>query len=124
MPLEGLKINFYMKTKFLLLAVLLFFGGVAFAMPEMVQEVDVQDPASLVVYLTPFIVLAATYLIRLVKPSIPGWATMLVVLAFSTLTSFLTDLLANPDIGFFAQLGLGLASVFVHQLQKQFSSDS
>lgn len=112
-----------MKTKFLLLLVMFLFSAVAVAMPEVAQEVDIQDPSSIVVYLTPFIVLAATYLIRLVKPSIPGWATMLVVLAFSTLTTFLTDLLANPDIGFFAQFGLGLASVFVHQLQKQFTSN-
>lgn len=101
----------------------LLFTVSIFAMGQDSPEVDVNDASSLVTYLTPFIVLGATWLIRLVKPSIPGWATMVVVLLLSSATTFLTNTLGNPDLGWLQQFGLGLASTFVHQIYVQFKGD-
>lgn len=106
---------------------LIFFFALLFtALPVMAQtaqDVDVNDPASVVAYLTTFIVLAVTWLVRKLRPSIPGWATMLVVVGLSSAASYLTGLVGNPELGWLAQFGLGLASTFVHQLYKQFTAN-
>lgn len=81
---------------------------------------ETSDAASLVASLTTAIVFVATWLVRKARPHIPSWATMLVVLGLTSLTTLLTNQLGNPDLSPLAQIGLGLASTFVHQLGKQF----
>lgn len=91
-------------------------AGAAFEVP-----VDFSNAGSVVAYLTTFIVLAATFVVKHLKPSIPGWATMMVVTGLSAVVTLLTNKLGNPDLSWLAQFGLGLAATFVHQLSVQFS---
>ena len=84
-------------------------------------DVDVSDPSTIVAYLSPFIVLVATAVVKAAKANIPGWATMLVVTALSALVTWLTNLLGTPDLSWLVQFGLGLAATFVHQVYRQFS---
>lgn len=111
-----------MKTKILFIVLAVLFVGSANAGVISPPEVDVQDPSSLVAYLTPFVVLAATWLVRLVKPGIPGWATMIVVLLLSSATTYVTNLLSSPDVSPLIQILLGLGATFLHQFKQQFTS--
>lgn len=112
-----------MKLKFLLLAVVLLFTTGLYAMGVQ-NEVDISNPASLVAYLTPFIVLAVTWLARIIKPGIPGWATMVVVMILSTAVTWLTNQLGNPDMTFIQQFLIGLGATFVHQFKQQITDSS
>ncbi|HUI32007.1 MAG TPA: hypothetical protein VLY84_00190 [Dysgonamonadaceae bacterium] len=84
-------------------------------------EVDFSDPISVVAYLTTFIVLVATWLVKKIKPSMPGWLVLMIVTGLSALVTYLTNLLGTPDLSWMAQFGLGLAATFIHQLSVQFS---
>lgn len=103
---------------FALFATLGTFAAVQF------PDVDISDPGSIVAYLTTFIVLAATQVVKFAAPKLPGWTIMMVVTALSALVTYLTNLLAAPDMTWLAQFGLGLAATFVHQLSVQFSGSS
>jgi len=105
-----------MKTNFLLLALLLVTTSL-FAQTD--QNINLEDPSSLVAYLTPIIVLVTTKLVRLVKPSIPGWATMVVVMLLSLIVTWLTNYIGDPDVNYLQQFLLGLVSVFIHQFKEQ-----
>lgn len=85
-------------------------------------QVDVSDPTSIVEYLTTFIVLGVTALVKLIAPKMNGVITLVVVSALSLGIPFVTDLAANTDLSYMAQVGLGLASVFLHQLKRQISN--
>lgn len=112
-----------MKKLFCLLLVFslaLFAAEPLFAFTE--TPVDLNEPSSVVAYLSTFIVLIATWVVKLAKPSIPGWATVLVVAGLSSGLAFLTNALGNPELSWWAQFGLGLAATFVHQISVQFSA--
>lgn len=82
-------------------------------------DVDVSNPASLVAYLSTFIVLGATWIVDKIAPSIPGWSTLIVVAGISAVLTWITNALANPDLSWIAQFGLGVASTFIHQVYKK-----
>lgn len=108
----------YLKI-FMLMAFLLV-GSNLFA-------VNLQDAAELVtseqivLWLTPFAVLLGTYVVRLVKPSIPGWATMIVVSALSTGVAWITNLVVGGDTSFLIKVGIGLGAVILNQMYRQFT---
>lgn len=93
--------------------------------PLMAQDVEPggdMDMAKVLEILTPLIVFGAGWLVKKFKPSIPGWATMLVVGALSAAVTWITNLVGNPDLGIFLQFAYGLVSTFIHQLSVQFSA--
>ncbi len=99
----------------LMATMLLFFVSPVFGMSQD-SDVDLTNPASLVAYLSPFIILAATWLFKKMIPLLTGTWTLVFVLALSALLTFVTNALGNPDATWLSQFGLGLASVFIHQL--------
>ena len=91
----------------------------------MTQDVvDPSDPGSLVAYFSTLIVLGATWVFNKVLPSIPSWSTLLIVAGLSAVLTWLTNSLANPDISWLAQFGLGVASTFIHQFYKKLSEST
>lgn len=74
-----------------------------------------------ILYLTPFLVWAASWIIAKITPLIPGWAMLAVVGVISGVLTYLTQLLANPEIDWWQQLLFGLLAVLVDQIKKQFS---
>lgn len=111
-----------MKLKFLLSALfVLAFSAFAFA-TNTIQDPDTTTAADIVTWATPFVVLAVTWLVRVAKPIIPGWATMFVVTGISAAVTWASTLLDNPDLSWIQQFGFGLLSVFLHQLYKQFTA--
>lgn len=101
---------------------ILFLFAAIVAAPVFAQNTPIES-GTIVEWLTPFIVLAATWLVRVVKPNIPGFWTLTVVTALSGLVTWLTNLLAAPDMSWLSQFGLGLAATFVHQIYKQLSAE-
>lgn len=113
-----------MKLKFLFTAlILLAFSTFAFATNTFQEEVSIAPTAATIVtWLTPFIVLGATWLVKVAKPVIPGWATMLVVTAISAAVTWASTLLENPDLSWLQQFGFGLLAVFINQAYRQFTN--
>lgn len=102
---------------------ILFLFAAIVAVPVFAIGQSAPDSGTIVEWLTPFIVLAATWLVKVVRPNIPGFWTLTVVTALSGLVTWLTNLLAAPDLSWMAQFGLGLAATFVHQIYKQLSAE-
>ena len=114
-----------MKKTILFLALLFVTIGTYAASTSLFQtDIDMSDPASVVAYLTTFIVLASTFVFKKMAPAIPGWAVMMIVTGLSALVTYLTNQLGSPDLSWVAQFGLGLAATFVHQLSRQFNPSS
>lgn len=86
--------------------------------------VDINDPASVVAYLTTFITLAAVWAVKKLKLPIEGQWTLLIAAALSAIVTFITNKLGNPDLSWLAQFGLGLASTFVHQMYLYFTGSN
>lgn len=109
--------------KVILFCLMLFITAGTFAAVTTAFQVpvDISDPGSIVAYLTTFIVLAATQVAKFAVTKIPGWGVMMLVTGLSALVTYLTNLLAAPDMSWLAQFGLGLAATFMHQLSVQFS---
>lgn len=85
----------------------------------MVQDgVDVENPLSIVAYLTPFIVFGAVQLVKIIKPLVPAWLLGVIVPGISAGVAFLQTATENAD-SWLTQFGLGLAATFVHQIYKQ-----
>ena len=75
----------------------------------------------IITYLTPFIVFAVAWLVGKFKPLIPGWAMLGVVGLLTSLTTWITNLIGNPDLDWIYQLLYGLLAVVLSQLVKQLS---
>lgn len=115
-----------MKTNFknfLIMAILMLATMTSWA-------IGVQDPPPeggitagwLLTTLAPLITLGVTYLIRLAKPLIPAWATVLVVAGLSTAVTWIADLLgALGDVSFFEQFVYGLLSIVINQFYRAFT---
>lgn len=108
-----------MKFK-IFLSVLFVMAFATFAFAQNQSELA-PTAATIVQWLTPFIVLAATWLIKVAKPVIPGWATMLIVTAISAAVTWASTLLENPDLSWLQQFAYGLLAVFINQSYKQFT---
>lgn len=86
------------------------------------QTPEETTPANIIEWLTPLVVLGATHVIRLVKPLIPGWATMLVVTLLSMAVAWITSLLSDTtEMSFIAQTLYGLLAVVINQFYRQFT---
>lgn len=84
------------------------------------QTPEETTPASIVEWLTPFIVLSVTALFRWLGPKIPGWATMIIVTAVSAAVAWATNAYADSgDMSFIMQTLYGLLAVFLNQLYRQ-----
>lgn len=107
-----------MKTKNFL--VMLLFMMVTFTTFAFVQDGST-DPGSgtIVEWLTPFIVLAGTWVFRKFAGKIPGWATMIVVSSLSAAVAWVTPLVTNVDASYLEQVLYGLLAVFINQLYRQ-----
>lgn len=110
---------------------LLFTAVIAFGPPELeakprdiviAQANPVEDPVTpimVIQYLAPLAVLGATWLIRLVKPSLSGWVIVyLIVPALSALLAWLATLVLQ-DVSFLTQVAYGLGSIILMELLKQ-----
>lgn len=107
-----------MKTKILTM-VLVLFTMVAFASTG---QDNGTSPANLVLLATPLVVFGVGQLVKLVKPLIPGWAMVVVVVpALSAAVTWVSTIFVE-DASWLIQFGAGLLSVFVHQLSKQIKS--
>ena len=83
---------------------------------------ELPSPSGLILALTPFIILGVTALVKLLKKSINGTTTLIIVTVLSAGVPYITDFLLNIDGNWLVQFGLGLASVFIHQFYTQFKS--
>lgn len=110
------------KLKFLLVAFLLFVAAPMFALTT-TEVVDGPTAGQVVEWLTPFVVLGLTYVIRLLLPLIPSWATLLVVTALSGMVAWITSILTDvTDMTFLMQVGYGLLAIVINQFYKAFST--
>lgn len=79
------------------------------------------DWTQILLWLTPFIVWVVTELVKLIKPLLPGW--VLVTIVVPSITIILTALssVVIPNEKPILQFVLGLLAVFLSQLKKQLS---
>jgi hypothetical protein len=103
------------------LLVLVFFMA-PLAIFAQTENIDVTNPANIVVLLTPFIVFLAVKAFTFFKPLLPGWILGFLVPVLATLAAFLTNAFAEPDTSFILQLGLGLSATFVNEAIKLFTT--
>lgn len=76
--------------------------------------------AELVTIFSPLVVYGATYVVKKLLPNVAGWVVlMLIVPLLSLAVAWITELIANPDLTFWAQFAYGLLAVFVNELFKQ-----
>lgn len=81
---------------------------------------DLSDPATIVSHLSPFIVLAVTWVMTtFVTPNLSGTVTLLIVMALGTLSTFITQQMGDPDMTWIASFGYNLAATFIHQFNQQ-----
>jgi len=78
-------------------------------------------PTELIVVLTPVVVYLAVQLFKVITPVLPGWVLVSIVVPIaSALIAWITQLLsAGGDVGFWAQVVLGLLAVFINEIIKQ-----
>jgi drug/metabolite transporter (DMT)-like permease len=107
--------------RFLIIFALLF-TTIILASPILQEESDPLTADTIVGYLTPFIVLGATYTVKFLKKTIPGWAVAIVVLALSAGVTWATNAVLDPDLSWIAQFGLGIAAIALDQLYTQFQT--
>lgn len=107
------------NLKIFLSLALVFFTLAIFAQDGTVPEEVV--PETIVVWLTPFVVLGVTFLIRLAKPLIPAWATMVVVSLLSAAVAWISNYTgAAGETSFLMQTLIGLLSVVINQAYRAF----
>lgn len=108
-----------------LLVMLLIVPALTFGLTTFQDPVDTSPTAATIVqWATPFIVLLATWIVKAIKPIIPGWATMIVVTAISAAVTWASTLLDSPDLSWLQQFLFGLLAVFIHQFYKQFTAST
>ena len=108
------------QFKFLLLAFTL-----CIAMPAMAftsnQDLDFQEPSSIVLWLTPLITLGATWLIKKIAPYITGVVTLIVVPLIAAAITWLTNIITG-DASWAAQILAGCGAVLLHQFYEYFDT--
>ena len=105
------------KIKFIILTMLLLAS-----IPATAQNLDFKEPSTIVLWLTPLLTLAATWLIKKVAPFVTGVVTLLVVPLLAALITWLTTIITG-DTEWLAQIFAGIGSVFVHQLYEYFKQN-
>ena len=86
------------------------------------QEVVFEPtPMGIVTLLSPVIVWAIGYASK-IKDKIPGIYMLLILTIISTLVTLIDKQLLNSELPFMIQILYGMASVFFHQLYKQWKS--
>ena len=75
------------------------------------------DLNQIFLYLTPFIVWGVTAIVKKIKPLVPGWVLVSVVVPLLSVALALAGNYAGNNI--FIQFGLGLLAVFIAELLKQ-----
>lgn len=107
------------QLKFLLLAVVLFIALPVMASTSVVQDLDFQEPSTIVLWLTPVLTLAGTWLIKKTAPFVTGVITLIIVPLLATGITWLTSIIAG-DASWTAQILAGVGAVFMHQLYEYF----
>jgi len=77
-------------------------------------------PIEIILLLAPIVVYAVTFVVKWALPKIPGWAIVSVVVPVLSAIAAWVATMVNPELSFWLQVGLGLISVFVNELIKQF----
>lgn len=109
------------KAQLILLALLLTvqFGFAATLLQDAPSD---YSAAAIVQAFTPIIVLAATFLVNKIAGKIPSILQLTVVAGLSALLAWLTQKLENPELGGWAQFGLGMVATFIHQFWLKLSA--
>jgi len=81
------------------------------------------DIQQILTYLTPFLVLAGTWIALKLLPLIPGWLTITVVTILSAILTYLAQLSGSPDLVWYAQFGYGMLAIVLSQIIRQFSPE-
>lgn len=102
------------KTALLFLMLFVTLGAFAQDTPT----VDLTDPYSLAAYLTTFITYAITFLLGKVS-FIPNWILPIIAIVVSAGITLVVQTQGNPDLSYLEQFLLGVASIALHQTQKQ-----
>ena len=77
-------------------------------------------PIEIILLLAPIVVYAVTFVVKWALPKIPGWAIVSVVVPVLSAIAAWVATMVNTELSFWLQVGLGLISVFVNELIKQF----
>jgi hypothetical protein len=73
-----------------------------------------------IVLFTPLAVMLATELVKKMVPLVAGWVIVLLIVPLLSVTvTMLSNLIIDPGLNFWAQVGFGLLAVFVNQAYKQ-----
>ena len=113
------KLKFKMKS--FLMVFMLLFTMVCFGQ-ETAETVDFTSAESIVIWLTPLVVLGVTAGIRAIAPKITGIATLLIVSGLSGVVTIVTQMSMNPENSWLEQFGAGLLAVVINQVWKQLSN--
>ena len=70
----------------------------------------------IIVYLTPFIIWLAGFIVVKVKPLIPGWLMLTVIAGLTSAVTYLTQTFTNPDLNWIWQFLLGLFAILIAQI--------
>lgn len=109
-----------MKIKnFLSLVLMLFITTATFAITQ--ETAEPLTAETVVLWLTAPAVFLGTAIVRWAKPSIPGWATVLVVSGLSTVLAWITNIVVDGDTSFFAKVAIGLGAIVISQVYRQFT---
>ena len=106
--------------KFFILTLLLLI-----ALPAMAsnQDLDFKEPSTIVLWLTPILTLAGTWLIKKVAPFVTGVVTLIVVPLMAAGITWLTSIVTG-DANWTAQILAGAGAVLLHQLYENFNKST
>lgn len=79
------------------------------------------DLQQILVYLTPFLILLATWIFNKIQPLVPGWLTVTLVTVLSAALTWIMQFATTPDLQWYWQFILGMVSIVLYQVIKQFS---
>lgn len=111
-----MKFNF----KIVLLSMLLLATFSASALAP--QDLDFQEPSTIVLWLTPVITLGATWLLKKIAPFVTGIVTLMVVPLIAIGITWLTSIFTG-DASWTAQTLAGVGAVFLHQISLYFNKE-
>jgi hypothetical protein len=113
-----MKVNF----KFLVLTLMLFLLATPIFASNAIQELNFNDPSSVVLWLMPLLTLGGVWLLRKL-PFISGSITLFLVPLVSIGITWLTSIITG-DASWIAQILAGVGSVFLHQLSEHLSKQN
>jgi hypothetical protein len=79
------------------------------------------DLVQLIVILTPLLVYVGTWIALKLLPLIPGWAMLSVAGILSAILTWIISITATSELAWYWQFLLGMLSVVVSQIIKQFT---